>query len=60
MTTRILRALLATLALVSASISVAALLASPAQAAEYCTYTEPATVYGHPVGPSGEYCIPGP
>jgi hypothetical protein len=60
MTTRILRALLATIALVSAGLSAAMLTATPANAAEYCTYVTPTYLDGKPVTPSGEYCIPGP
>jgi hypothetical protein len=60
MTTRLLRALLATLALVSASFTAAALTAAPANAAEYCVYTDPAHVGDHDITPPGEYCVPGP
>jgi hypothetical protein len=60
MTTRIVRALLATIALVIAGFSAAALTAAPANAAEYCTYVTPTYLDGQPVTPSGEYCVPGP
>jgi hypothetical protein len=60
MTTRILRALLATIALVTAGLSAAALTAAPAHAAEYCIYTDPARVGDRPITPYGEYCVPGP
>jgi hypothetical protein len=60
MTTRIARAALAILALVSAGFTATALTAAPANAAEYCVYTDPAHVGDKPITPPGEYCVPGP
>ena len=60
MTTRIQRALLAIIALVSATFTATSLTAAPANAAEYCVYTTPATYEGHELTPAGEYCVPGP
>jgi hypothetical protein len=61
MTTRLIRALLALLALLSAVlVSSVITTAGPASAAEYCVYTTPTYYHDQPITPAGEYCVPGP
>jgi hypothetical protein len=60
MTTRSLRALLATLALVSAAFTTAVVTSAPASASEWCVNTTASSYDGHEITPAGEYCVPGP
>jgi hypothetical protein len=57
MTTRILRALLATAALAASTV---ALTAGSASAAEYCIYHTPTYLGDKEIVPAGRWCIPGP
>jgi hypothetical protein len=61
MTTQLLRALLALLAIVTAALAASAIaLTGPASAAMYCVETDP-TYYGNKqIIPAGQYCVPGP
>ena len=61
MSTRLIRILLAFLALLTAAVVSGGIsTAGPASAAMYCVNTTPTYVDGKQVTPAGHYCVPGP